>query len=258
MWQALLLTQRRAQTIAPIYPFAPGERTEAVVCASQTVYRIKGSESPTWGRRRDMPGEAKVTSTPHPLHTTLSGGSAHPPSAPCPRQAWVWKERPGLHTGSRKERPRGHLQRAGGGEGGEDPGGEFPEPTGTRAAANRGETERGRAGRLGHRVPTPPRGAHGARHPPGPVRPAPRGAHSTAKDTPGRALSAGRVQGPGRGLCARTARSRYKAGPPAPRLHHASSHQRCASCVACFGLSSSPRLQMDPNCSCSAGKGPRL
>uniref|UniRef100_A0ABI7W1D2 Metallothionein n=2 Tax=Felis catus TaxID=9685 RepID=A0ABI7W1D2_FELCA len=200
-----------------------------------------------------MPGEAKVTSTPDPLHTTLSGGSAHPPSASCPRQAWVWKERPGLHTGSRKERPRGHLQRAGGGEGGEDPGREFPEPTGTRAAANRGETERGRAGRLGHRVPTPPRGAHGARHPPGPVRPAPRGAHSTAKDTPGRALSTGRVQGPGRGLCARTARSRYKAGPPGPRHHHASSHQRCASCVACFGLSSSPRLQMDPNCSCSAG-----
>lgn len=96
---------------------------------------------------------------------------------------------------------------------------------GTGEAADLGETDRGRAEGLGHGAvrsePSRPRGL---------VRPARRGAHSSAKATAGRALSAGRVQGRGRGLCARTARSAYKVSARRPLSN---THFGCCCIVLC-------------------------
>ncbi|XP_032469400.1 guanine nucleotide-binding protein subunit gamma 3-like isoform X2 [Phocoena sinus] len=57
----------------------------------------------------------------------------------------------------------------------------------------------------------------------------------------------------GRGLCARAASSGYKLNPPAARFQHAPNRPKTLFFATCFGPPASPRLKMDPNCSCPTG-----
>uniref|UniRef100_A0A8C6B6E6 Metallothionein-1E-like n=2 Tax=Monodon monoceros TaxID=40151 RepID=A0A8C6B6E6_MONMO len=143
----------------------------------------------------------------------------------------------------------------------------FLEYPGTEVTAYLGKIGKGRAGKLGNREPpgTPSlrefqrqRGGRSAAHRPNPCSRNPALGPARCAQ-PERALPAAQAQirAPrarrGRGLCARAASSGYKLNPPAARFQHAPSRPKTLFFATCFGPPASPRLKMDPNCSCPTG-----
>lgn len=199
---------KKSGAIAPIYPFGGAEPKEAAVCVRHTALKgLKAQAHVGTRRRRARAGKGHIH-RPSSAHNSLRS-LCTPTLTPGPGP----EAEAGVAHGLRETATPGTSARGRGW--GRRPGPRHWVPgthAGTGEAADLGETDRGRAGGLGHGAvrsePSSPRGL---------VRPARRGAHSAAKATAGRALSAGRVQGRGRGLCARAARSAYKVSPRRPR-----------------------------------------